>query len=209
MTNLEQPAEKTPAGPPGVPNDARLAFRARRNGAALGAHEIKFSRSGDQLVVDVAADYVFKLAFVTLFRYRLRAREVWNGALMQSARASTDNNGTAEFMSLERDGPAFVVEGSGARRFRAPENARIATHWNPEQLAGPMINPQNGSILRYTVSARGRAKVRDAAGRVREADHFALSGEPSPLELWYDSDGIWTSLRARATDGSSITYLAE
>ncbi len=208
MATREQPTEKASGGPPGVPKSARLAFRALRNGSALGAHEVKFSRSVDRLVVDIAADYVFKLAFVTLFRYRLRAREVWNGALMLTAHAKTDNNGTAEYMSLDRDGSAFVVEGSGARRYSAPANARLATHWNPEQLAGPMINPQDGSILRYAVSARGRSKVRDAAGRVREADHYVLGGE-TPLELWYGADGIWMSLRASATDGSSITYLAE
>ncbi len=127
---------------------------------------------------------------------------------MQTARAKTDNNGTAEVLTLDRDGSEFVVEGSRARRFRAPSNARLAAHWNPEQLAGPMINPQDGSILRYAVSPRGRSKVRDAKDRIREADHYVLSGE-TPLELWYDADGIWTSLRAKATDGSTITYLAE
>ncbi len=72
-----------------------------------------------------------------------------------------------------------------------------------------MINPQDGSILRYTVSLRGRSTVRDAAGRAKEADHYLLSGEPPHLELWYDSDGIWSSLKAKATDGSAIAYLAE
>ncbi len=91
--------EANPGGPPGVPKSGRLAFRALRNGSPLGRHEIKFSSSGDQLVVDVAADYVFKLAFVTLFRYRLQAREIWAGGLMQSVRAKTDNNGTAEFLN--------------------------------------------------------------------------------------------------------------
>jgi len=77
-----------------------------------------------------------------------------------------------------------------------------------DQLAGPLINPQDGAILRYAVSRRGRSPVRDAAGRVKDAERYVLTGDPPPLELWYDSDGIWSSLRAKAVDGSTIAYLA-
>lgn len=199
---------KQGCAPPGVPTSGKLAFRALRNGSALGSHEIAFSRRGDRLVVDIAADYVVKLGFLTLFRYSLRAQEIWVGDAMQTARGRTDNNGTAEFVAVERDSDAFRVEGSRARPYRAPLAWRLATHWNPEQLAGPMIHPQDGSVLRYVVSPRGREKLRDAQGATREAEHYALSGE-TPLELWYDADGIWTSLKARATDGSTILYLAE
>jgi len=89
---MRRPWEARGASPPEAGSrSARL-----RNGAALGTHEIGFSRAGGRLVVEVAADYTVKLAFVTLFRYRMRAREVWEGGLLQSARASTDVNGKPE-----------------------------------------------------------------------------------------------------------------
>ncbi len=46
---------------------------------------------------------------------------------MQTARAKTDNNGTAEFLTLDRDGLEFVVEGSRAPLSRAVECAACDT----------------------------------------------------------------------------------
>ncbi len=203
-----QPGGKTSAGPPGVPKGLRLGFRALRNGAKLGRHEVVFSRAGNRLHIEIAADYVVRLGFVSLYRYRLRASEVWTGNRLQTAAVETDKNGTPEFASVERAGSGFVVEGSGLRSYRAPLSWRLATLWNPDQLKGPLISPLDGSPLRYDVAPRGRSTVLDAAGVEREADLYALSGDP-PLEVWYDPDRIWTSLRARASDGSTITYLSE
>jgi hypothetical protein len=191
----------------GIPASGRISFRALRNNATFGTHEVSFARQGDRLLVDTAIDYCVKIAFITAFRYRLRAREIWLGGKLQTVRAKTDNNGASEFMSLDRDGDGFVVEGSRLTRQATPDDRLLASHWNIAQLKGPMINPQDGSALRYRVASLGTGRIADSSGRARLATHYSLAGE-HPLELWYDADDVWSALRARVFDGSVVTYSA-
>jgi hypothetical protein len=72
-------------------------------------------------------------------------------------------------MSADRDGDALIMQGSKTRRVPAPQGSLLATHWNITQLDGPMINPQDGSLLRFSVKALGDAKIADATGGTRVA----------------------------------------
>jgi len=189
----------------GIPAFRRLEFSVFRNGNPLGRHEVAFSDRNGDLVVDISVDYPVKFGPLTFFRYKLRGRETWSKGVLASARAQTDNNGKREYMSANRDGEALIVEGSRARRARTPLDCSIATHWNIAQLDGPMINPQDGSLLRFSVKTMGLSKLLDAKGAARIARRYALNGE-SPLELWYEDPGVWVGLRAKAFDGSVISY---
>ena len=190
----------------GMPTSRRLEFLVFRNGNPLGRHAISFSDRNGDLLVDISVDYTVKFGPLSFFRYKLRGRETWSNGVLASAQAQTDNNGKREYMSADRDGEALIVEGSKARRARAPCDCLIATHWNIAQLDGPMINPQDGSLLRFSVKTRGLSKLIDARGAARSARRYALNGE-SPLELWYEDPGIWVGLRAKAFDGSVISYV--
>ena len=156
--------------------------------------------------MDISVDYAVKFGPLSFFRYKLRGRETWSNGVLTSARAQTDNNGKREYMSADRDGEALIVEGSKARRARAPCDCLIATHWNIAQLDGPMINPQDGTLLRFSVKAMGLSKLIDAKGAARIAKRYALNGK-NPLELWYEDPGTWVGLRAKAFDGSVISYV--
>lgn len=198
-------AARTQTG--GVPASGRLAFEAFRNGSFLGRHELSFCMHGSNLVVGVAVDYTVKFGPLTFFKYKLRGQEIWSGDVFVSARMQTDDNGASEFMSADRDGDALFVEGSKARRARAPQGSLLATHWNIAQLHGPMINPQDGSLLHFSIKALGDLKIADATGRTRMVRRYALRGKNS-LDLWYDEAGVWTGLRAKAVDGSLVAYCA-
>jgi hypothetical protein len=189
----------------GIPASRRLELAAFRNGAPLGRHAVAFSEHDGALVVDISIDYTVKFGPITFFRYKLRGHETWINGALASASARTDSNGKSEFMRLQRDGDALIVEGSKTRRARLSQNCLVATHWNIAQLDGPMINPQDGSLLRFSVEARGPSKLVDAAGVARVARRYALKGV-NPLELWYEDSGAWVGLRAKAFDGSVISY---
>jgi len=199
----------------GIPPSGRLAFKALRNKSPIGTHHLTFAREGDALTVNIAVDFLVKIGFIPVFRYKLRCVESWQGGVLISVRAKTDNNGTADWMRADLDGDALLVEGSkveGSRaegskaaRYRAPVGAIIASHWNQAQLDAPMINPQDGSLLRYAVAPRGPARIVDSTGKIRATHRFALTGA-NPLDLWYDADGLWTALQAKAADGSTIGY---
>jgi hypothetical protein len=191
----------------GAPTSGRMAFSASRSGSELGAHELTFTRRGSEWTVDIAIDYAVKIAFVTVFRYKLRGRETWVDGRLREARARTDNNGKPGFLNLRRlDGGEIEVDGSFKGRYRTPANWLVASHWNIDQLKAPMINPQDGEILRFNVALKGESKIVDAAGRLRVGRHYALAGA-NPLELWYDSRDEWIALRAKVWDGSTVAYI--
>ena len=191
-----------------IPAGARLAFRAERNGTPIGTHVLDFSRAGDTMIVTIAIDYVVKFGPIPVFRYKLRATETWRGDTLASITAETNNDGEADFLRATRQGDALDVEGSKSGKYRAPAGAIAATHWNPRQLDGPMINPQTGELMRYTISAGAIEPVTMADGSTRPARRHSLAG-PNPLDLWYDASGEWSSLRATAKDGSIIAYFRE
>ncbi len=192
----------------GLPASRRLAFSAFRNSNPLGRHEISFSERDGELLVDISVEYAVKFGPVTFFRYKLRGRETWSNGVLISAAAQTDNNGKRDYMRADRDGETLIVEGSKARRTAAPRHCLLATHWNIAQLDGPMINPQDGSLLRFSVKPMGLSKLADSKRAPIMARRYALQGK-NPLELWYEDSGLWVGLRAKAVDGSVISYVPE
>ena len=190
----------------GIPLSGRLAFKALRNGSTLGTHHLTFSRQGDAMTVAIAVDYLVKIGFIPVFRYKLRCRESWHRGVLMSALAKCDDNGKAAWMRAEREGDALMVQGSKSGSYRAPAGAILASHWNQAQFAAPMINPQDGSLLRFTVAPRGPARIADINGKLIAAKRFALTGKDR-LDLWYDAEDVWASLQAAAPDGSTISYL--
>ncbi len=188
-----------------IPATGRLSFIATRNRARLGTHEVTFRQDGDRLTVGIAIDYAVKLGFITVFRYRLRATELWEGGVLAQIRSDTDNNGKAAFMRADRTGEALSVTGSGTRPYTAPAGAMLCSHWNRAQLAAPMINPQDGTLLRFAVSSRGPARVADTAGRMHAAERFKMAAKHS-LDLWYGTNGQWVALQGEAEDGSVVVY---
>jgi hypothetical protein len=188
------------ASPP-PPQSGKLGFSVWRNGDEIGTHTVEFGQDGDRTVVRSEAKFDIRLGPIVLFRYRYRVSESWRDGLLQSFSARTDDNGTAEFADAEREGDRMRVTGSKSGRYLAPPGAIAATHWNPAELDQPMINPQNGELMRFERNDLGEERLMSGV----LARHVALSGYAT-LDLWYDEGGTWRALRAVATDGSLIDY---
>ena len=188
-----------------VPTSGRLAFRAFRNDSPLGTHVVTFATSGPTLTVTTAIDYQVKLGPITLFRYSLRSTETWRDNTLLSVRAETNDDGKADFMRADRAGDTLAIDGSKTGRYTAPPGAIAASHWNPREVDAPMISPQSGELLTFTVSAR---RPEPTPTTNIPAQRISLVGENN-LDLWYEPSGTWASLRAVARDGSIITYVRE
>lgn len=188
-----------------VPAGDKLAFDVVRNGKKFGTHALTFERSGDNLVVKVAVEMVFKAAFITLFRYRHTAVERWSGDQVVALDSTTDDNGKPFSVSARREAAGFAVQATGVPRYIAPANALPATHWNRRELDGPWINTQDGKLVRPRVAMQGvEAVPTTGAGSIR-ANRFVLSGDID-MEMWYDSRPTWAGLRF-VKDGSAIQYI--
>ena len=159
-------------------------------------------------MVTIAVDYKVTLGPITVYRYALRGSEAWRGETLMEARFETDDDGRRDFMRAKRGaGGLLSVEGSASGAYTAPEGSLPASHWTRRELDAPMINPQNGELLRFAVRDAGMSDVRTRDGRTFPARRFALTG-PSSLDLWYDGGQGWLAdhLRPDATAGDLTRY---
>jgi hypothetical protein len=188
------------------PSGNLLSFNALRNGSPIGSHQVSFAQQGEQMIVTISVDYLVKFGFIPVFRYSLRGTETWRGDTLISAECKTNANGTPHFMTATRDGDSMLVEGSKSGRYRAPVGSITASHWNPRELDAPMINPEHGELLNFTVTKGPGEQIPLPGGRSVEARRYSLAG-PESMDLWYDKAGVWSGLQAVAKDGSTISYI--
>ncbi len=191
------PAFAAPAMPPG----GRIAFKVMRQDSEIGTHVLDFSRQGDRLTVRIAVDMAVGIGPITLYRYRLRVTETWEGDRFSRLESEANDDGTAQRVTARRE-EAGIRIASIQGEVRLPPEALPLTHWNMAVTRVPVFNPQTGLKMELTASARGTSPPPGGRESMR---HFAFAGEAA-LEDWYDGADTWSGLRAIAKDGSVVTY---
>ncbi len=187
-----------------VPPGNRMAFNIIREGSVIGQHVLTFQPSDDGLTVQIAVDISVGLGPIKLFRYRHRGSEHWRDGKVFADASKTDDDGTDLMMTAQREGPDWVVSGSKVAQYVAPADASPATHWNKAMLNGPLINTENGRLMRPVVTLAGLETITVGGGPV-QAQHYQLRGDVT-LDTWYDLTPAWVALRFTAKDGSDIRY---
>lgn len=174
-----------------TPASRRLAFAVMRDGTRIGEHTMTFSGDPASPTVTTDVTMVVKLGPVPVFRYRHHAVERWSGGRFTSLETATDSNGKAERVLARRTEEAVLIE-TAKGRITAPPGTRPFTHWNPRVFAGPLFNPQQGGMLKVVA-------------RQVSARQWAVRGE-AEIDDWYDEAGVWSALKGRLKDGSTMEY---
>ena len=218
LTGIAPLAEATTGGPPpnaaaphaamavlGLPREGLIDFAVSRNGSPIGHHRLTFTRAGDEVVVDVDIRLDVSLAFIPLYEYHHRNREVWRGGRLVRFETRTDDNGTDNAVVARGTTDGIRIEGS---RFTgvAPGDLLPTSYWNAATIrAGTLINTQDGRLAKVSVADLGPDRVA-VAGQIVDARHYRLSGDVN-VDLWYDRNGLWVKTAFKAPgDGSLISY---
>ncbi len=192
----------TLAGRPAAAADGRLLFDVYRNDGYIGSHEILFRQVGDRLETDIAIDLDVKFAFITVYRYRHRNHEIYEGGQLVQMSSRTDDNGKKLSVDVHREGDELVIHGADGR-LRVAGDLVPTTYWQPTSIAASAwIDSQHGRVLNSEVTDLGEAPI-EYDGRTVLCRHFRKEGDLS-LDLWYGPDG-WTTL-AFELSGSRFTY---
>jgi hypothetical protein len=187
-----------------VPPTNRLAFAIMRGGSEIGRHVLTFDHTGNELAVKIDVRIAVGLGPLVLFRYDHRGSEQWRDGEVLANHADTDDNGTDLKMMARREGASLLVSGSQVAPYLAPPHASPATHWNRAMLNGPLINTENGKLLKPSIRPAGTDTVL-VAGRQIRAQRFEVRGDID-FDTWYDAAPSWVGLRFKAKDGSEIRY---
>ena len=190
---------------PRRPVGGEIAFEIFRKGSRIGHHRLTFKGSKEDFQVAIDVEMVVKIGFIPVFRYEHNNLERWEQGHFVGLDAKTNNDGDELKTTVSSTDKGFMVESTGKKTYLAPTDALAATHWNIDELNGPMINPQNGDLLRPDVVKLGSDQVELADGGDMPATGYKLKMK-DPLSLWYDHDEQWAALDFTAGDGSTVSY---
>ena len=183
-----------------------LTFTAYRNGSRFGFHQLKFADDGAKRIVDIEIAFDYKLAFVPLYRYRHRNREVWQDGRLLALDTETDDNGTPYRVQARAESNGLLVVGSSGK-LQLPADTTSTSYWNEATIErGEWLDTQAGSLVRSKVTIGAPESVM-AGDKLVEAKPYQLEGDIT-CTLWYH-DGRWVKLRFIASDESVIDYAIE
>lgn len=169
----------------------------------IGTHTVSFSRSGKDLLVEVANRIEVKVLFITFYSFAADREEIWRDGRMISYRSRTNDDGTdIEVTAVAKSGK-LVIQGPDGR-VEAPEGTFPSHPWNQKIVEQRLLmDSKSGDLLKVTTTAAG-AETIEAGGGPVEAKKFVMSGELE-RELWYRDDGTWLKMRFDS-DGKEVTF---
>jgi hypothetical protein len=169
----------------------------------IGTHRLTFSRSGEDLMVEVENKMKVKILFVTAFRYEAERRELWRDGKMVSYRSQTDDDGTPFAASAELKGDKLVIEGS-EDSVEAPLGVFPTNPWNRQIVEQSLLmDTKTGELLKVKIDAAGEDTI-EVRGASVKARKYVITGDLE-RELWFAEDGTWLQMRFDS-DGSAVTF---
>jgi hypothetical protein len=191
---------------PPIPEGGRLSFAVWREGSRIGTHVMRFRRDGDTLTVESRVDVEVRFAFVTLYRYAGRRREVWRDGTLVAFDSETDDDGKAISVRVRPAADGLLAEGSKGRSAHPP-SAVPFTLWNRAIVEGrPLFDAEDGKPLKAAAQPLGASPPPGA--QAAAAQRFRLTGDVDH-EFWYAERGVLAGLRLTGRDGSIVEYRAE
>lgn len=189
----------------GVPSDGRLDFAVYREGDEIGSHSFAFRVEGPELSVEVVTDVAVDVAFITVFRFEHRARELWREGKLVSLTSESDDDGEDHSLTVTARGESLEVIGNGVRS-TADASILPASFWDSRTVErSQILNVLDGRIMKVQIADRGEEAI-VAKGAPVKARHYVMTGE-FQRELWYDADGVLVRMAFKGRDGSDIQFV--
>ncbi|MEQ8858203.1 MAG: DUF6134 family protein [Pseudomonadales bacterium] len=175
----------------------------------IGEHNYEVVHDGAATRVSSRADFQVKILFVTAYRYRHQANELWQDGCLTGLSSVTNDNGERYQVQAERTEPGLRLTRMEPSRkeisLDQPCPAGFA-YWDRSRLdRDALINAQTGEVSAGQLIEEGNETI-DGADTVR----YRLQPEGlAPITLWYRaSDDLWVRLETRRDD-NTLQYRLE
>ncbi|MEM1436993.1 MAG: DUF6134 family protein [Pseudomonadota bacterium] len=192
---------------------APLNFNVSLNDRSLGSVSYRFKAVDAGIEVNAETRLDFRLAFVSLFKYRHAVREIWRDGCLSELESSTNDNGDRYAVAAERQAAGLFVRrtlpdleaGAEEALLEADCHATFA-YWDPELLKHQqLLNAQTGKLEPVTVRDLG---IETGAGEAQRHLVVDLASAPD-IHLWYRaSDQRWQRLENEVPRGT-LTYTVQ
>lgn len=198
---------------PTIPEGGQIAFSVFRQGdSPMGYHRLRFSRQGDDLIMEKEIHLEVKLAFITAYRYQHFNREVWRDGRLIAIDTRTNDDGDRYEVTGRATDAGLEVESSANGRFIAPATIIPTSYWNHDiTSATQLLDSQRGLIMDVVMEDLGPD---NPPGSTLAARHHRINiqtnkpGNTDRIDLWYDETGAWVGLAFEAKD-QQIHYVLD
>ncbi len=180
-----------------------LNYDVVRKGKVIGTHKVTLAPAGNRLTVNIKTDVAVKIAFITAYRFKHDATEIWENGILINYQSTSDDDGQNKNLALSGGAGGYVVDGS-AGRYESETIALPASLWHtdtPKQSR--LMNTLDGHVMTVSIADQGTKTIR-AGGQDITAQHYVMTGDLE-RELWY-ANGQLVHLRFKGGDGSTIDY---
>jgi hypothetical protein len=168
-----------------------LWFRALRHGSAIGEHRVTFRPDGDRLTVETRVEIAVKVVFVTVFRFRHEAKEVWQSDRLVSVTSTTDDNGTLLQVSGHAVADGFRIIGQDGPFLASAQLLSSNALWDSRIVReSRLIDVQHGGEIGLVTKQLGDEEVDTPDGRVRASRHHMITPYYAG-SVFHDRDGRW------------------
>lgn len=164
-------------------------FSASRGSMNVGKQQITLTRRGDVVTIDLQTRLQAKILGISLYRYALNSREVWEGGVLQSISGNTTENNKTDFVEARRRGSVLNVNGSGFTG-DVPGTITTSSFFTTDLInRKTWVSTQNGKPLKVAVSKRGRATLSLSGGKIN-CTHYHFAGQLKiPVDAYFDQNG--------------------
>ena len=119
-----------------APDGLVLDYRVLRDGFEIGRHKVAFRHDGDAVMtVETEIRISVSFLFITLYSYRLDARETWRGDRLVGLDSTTDDDGDLYAVSAVAEGDGLRVE-AGRKKLDGPGDGGPVEPVAPRDGAG-------------------------------------------------------------------------
>ena len=174
---------------PGAHRDLR--FRALRHGSPIGEHRVTFRPDGDRLTVETRVEIAVKVLFVSVFRFRHEAEEVWQADRLLSVKSTTDDNGTLLQVSGHAVAGGFRIIGQDGPFLASAHLLTSNALWDSRIVReSRLIDVQHGGEIGVVTKQLGDEQVDTPQGPVRASRHHMITPYYAG-SVFHDGDGRW------------------
>jgi hypothetical protein len=176
------------------------AFHALLDDKPIGEHRFDVVVDGASRKVTSDADFDVKFLGIGVYHYRHHADEQWKGDCLDMLASTTDDDGKAARVHLERSGDVNQVR-TAVSTTSVPGCLMSYAYWNPalrEQTR--LINPQTGKVDAVRIEPAGTGTI-PVDGKPVAATRYRIVGAESPIDVWYSDKGEWIGLDSMVSGG--------
>jgi hypothetical protein len=184
-----------------------LDFTVRKNGDAIGHHQIELARDGDLENVSIKTNVVVKIVYVPVYRFEHTGNEVWRNGRLVSLRSQTNDDGEKHTLQVSAKDDRLEVTGDGTAS-QTSDAIIPASLWNHDLVTRTvLLNTLTGKQMAVNVADLGIDSV-PVHGSAVQAHHYKVTGELE-RDLWYDQSDTLVLVKFKAKDDSEIRYVLE